>query len=153
MRVWPVLANAEGDIPILEKLMNSVGFSGKHACYRCALNGIWHDDARCVRCGFLSQVRRPASDGGRMALQPGRRPLCLLTMAPRLTGGFPMSTAHCSSSRVRTMVLRSPPMWPQMCSGCHQATWMSRIPLKIVDAIGLSRHNKYSLTPGPRTIA
>ena len=49
MRVWPVLANAEGDIPILEKLMNSVGFSGKHACYRCALNGVSHDVARCVR--------------------------------------------------------------------------------------------------------
>ena len=47
MRVWPVLA--EGDIPILEKLMNSVGFSGKHACYRCALNGESNDVARCVR--------------------------------------------------------------------------------------------------------
>jgi len=31
----------EGDIPWMANLINSVGHSGKHACFRCALNGIW----------------------------------------------------------------------------------------------------------------
>lgn len=48
--VWPVLANAVGDIPIMEKLMNSIGFSGYHACFRCALNGVWVPEAKSIRC-------------------------------------------------------------------------------------------------------
>lgn len=49
LNVWPVLGFAEGDIPWLAKLTNSIGHSGKHACYRCALNGVWHPEARTVR--------------------------------------------------------------------------------------------------------
>lgn len=51
--VWPVLAFAEGDIPWLAKLTNSVGHGAKHACYRCAFNGVWHFDAKTVRCDIL----------------------------------------------------------------------------------------------------
>ena len=49
--VWPILANAEGDIPIMEKLTNSIGHAGLHACYRCALNAETIREARCARCG------------------------------------------------------------------------------------------------------
>jgi len=49
VRVWPVLAFVEGDIPWLEKLTNSIGHGAKHACYRCAFNGVWHLDANTVR--------------------------------------------------------------------------------------------------------
>lgn len=48
--VWPVLGFTEGDIPWLSKLTNSVGHGAKHACYRCGMNGVWHHEAKTVRC-------------------------------------------------------------------------------------------------------
>lgn len=59
IKVWPVLCCAEGDIPFLEKITNSIGHGGKRACFRCALNGIWHAVSRAVRyadrcCGTCS---------------------------------------------------------------------------------------------------
>ena len=49
IKVWPVLGWVEGDIPWLSMLTNSIGHAGKHSCFRCALNGIWHTAARAVR--------------------------------------------------------------------------------------------------------
>lgn len=50
VRVWPVLIAVEGDIPFMEKVTNSIGHSAKHACFRCALAGDWHAEAKTVRC-------------------------------------------------------------------------------------------------------
>lgn len=49
VKVWPVLIAVEGDIPFMEKVTNSIGHSAKHACFRCALTGEWHPEARTVR--------------------------------------------------------------------------------------------------------
>lgn len=49
IRVWPVLACVEGDIPWMEKITNSVGHTAKRACFRCATNGVWIAAANAVR--------------------------------------------------------------------------------------------------------
>lgn len=61
IKIWPVLGFVEGDIPWLEKLTNSIGHGGKHSCYRCALNGIWHFRANTVRyvCTHLNEMTLP----------------------------------------------------------------------------------------------
>lgn len=48
--VWPVLAGAEGDMPIQRLLQNAFSHVAKHACFRCALNGHWCHVARTQRC-------------------------------------------------------------------------------------------------------
>ena len=53
LKVWPVLGFAEGDIPWMALLSNSIGHGGKHACYRCAFNGEWDPAAKTVRCVHL----------------------------------------------------------------------------------------------------
>lgn len=50
VKVWPVCGWAEGDIPILEKIANSVGHGAKAACLRCALRGVTVKEANTVRC-------------------------------------------------------------------------------------------------------
>lgn len=47
--VWPILAGAEGDMPILEKLCRCLGHAAEHACFRCALNGIWCPESNTMR--------------------------------------------------------------------------------------------------------
>ena len=50
VKVWPVCGWAERDIPILEKIANSVGHGAKAACLRCALRGVTVKEANTVRC-------------------------------------------------------------------------------------------------------
>lgn len=53
IKIWPVLVAVEGDIPFMEKVTNSIGHSAKHACFRCALSGEWHPEAKTVRSAPL----------------------------------------------------------------------------------------------------
>lgn len=49
VKVWPILGQVEGDIPFLVKLTNSIGHTGKHACFHCALEGTWVPSANTHR--------------------------------------------------------------------------------------------------------
>lgn len=61
LKVWPVLCCAEGDIPWLSKLKNSIGHTGVHACYDCALEGIYHNGAKTVRYCPPSSTALPST--------------------------------------------------------------------------------------------
>lgn len=74
LQVWPVLGAVEGDIPWLAKLTNSIGHGGKHACYRCALNGVYLGDAKTVRCGRHSCNVGVGPFGNCPCTGPGFRP-------------------------------------------------------------------------------
>lgn len=62
LKVWPVLCCAEGDIPWLTKLRNSIGHAGVHACYDCSLEGSYHHGAKTVRYVSSLQLNAKAID-------------------------------------------------------------------------------------------
>lgn len=84
--VWPVLCGAEGDMPILALLESCLSHTSKHACFRCALNGVWCEDARTVRCAcsypdLTTSLWDAAAAVMRMAVESGAESLtvvCLL---------------------------------------------------------------------------
>lgn len=49
LKVWPVLGHAEGDIPFMAKLTNSVGHTATHACFHCAMEATYSHEARTNR--------------------------------------------------------------------------------------------------------
>lgn len=49
LRIWPVLAHVEGDMPIREKLTRSLAHGSKHSCFQCLLEGEYLEDAGTVR--------------------------------------------------------------------------------------------------------
>lgn len=77
LQVWPVLGLVEGDILSLAKLTNSIGHGGKHACYRCALNGMYLGEAKTVRCGRAGCAVRVGTLDSSPGTGPGWRLVAL----------------------------------------------------------------------------
>ena len=73
VKQWPVLAAAEGDMPMMEKFMLSCGHSAKEACSRCAEQGTHL--ARAVRCASkLAYCKLAATENCRSKLATLIRP-------------------------------------------------------------------------------
>jgi len=49
LKVWPVLASIEGDIPFMTKMVNSLGHAATVACFKCALQATWVQTAKANR--------------------------------------------------------------------------------------------------------